>query len=142
MGEEKKLVEEIELSGIFVMTGGIEKGKVVSIEREDARRYVITKELGFPLSQMTAAYFTAHKIKPLSKSEVKKIKREKQKKKGIKDAIAKTKKVEAKVTKKATKKTAAKKATASTKVVEQEKVATNAALSWFTQVLADSIGGI
>ena len=137
MSEEKKaLVEEVELSNVFVMTGGIEKGKVVSIEREDARRYVISKELGFPISTMTAAYFTAHKIKPLSKTEVKKIKREKQKKKGIKDTVKKTEKVVAK----STKKTTAKKTTSTKKVVEEEK-ATNAAVTWFVQLISDSIGG-
>ena len=136
--EKKELFSPFELEGAYIMVSGLQKGKILHIAPE-IRAKVQEKGLGFPLSEMTAAYFTSKQIKQYSKSELKKLQREKQKKKGIKDAVAKTKAVEAKVTKKAKK---TKVVEAKKEVVEQEKIATNAALSWFTQVLADSLGGI
>ena len=133
--EKKELFVPFELEGAYIMVSGLQKGKVLEIAPE-IRARVEEKKLGFPVSEMVGAYFTSKQIKPYSKSELKKLEKAKKSKKGIKEAVVKTKKVEAKVTKKATKKTTKK------TVVEEEKQATNAAITWFTQVIQDSIGGI
>ena len=149
MSEEKKeLFSPFELEGAYIMVSGLQKGKILHIAPE-IRKKVEEKGLGFPLADMCTAYFTSKQIKAYSKSELKKLEKQKKSKSelkklekeiktkaGIREAVAKTKKIEQKATKKNTAKKTSK------KVEEEEKVATNAALSWFTQVLQDSLGGI
>ena len=140
MNEEKKeLFTPADITGVYIMVGGLQKGKVLEIAPE-IREKVQEKGLGFPLTEMVGAYFTSKQIKAYSKSELKKLKKEKEKKEKIKEAVKKTEKVVAKNTKKNT----AKKTTTTTKkeLVKEERKETNAAIQWFTQVLQDSLGGI
>ena len=131
MSEEKKLFSPFELEGAYIMVSGLQRGKVLQIAPE-IRAKVQEKKLGFPGSEMVGAYFTSKGIKQYSKSEIKKLEKAKKSKKNIKTAVKKTEK------KRTTKKVEPKKEA----VIEQEKASTNAALSWFTQVLQDSLGGV